>query len=483
MAECLEVLEPYVSPNQSSNTNAASTGSAAAIPLTQLPPIDLPPFDGNLEKWETFRDRFTSLIIDNPSLSNFSRMHYLASSVTDRAFNQIQSLDVTADNFSIAWNLLKSRFENKRRLINAHMSVLLNLPSVPRESLSGLQSLRDAVVARIASLIKLERSPAELWNDILVYIVSQRLDPNTRKAWNFKCGDDSKPQSFDTLCDFIDARLRALEEWQIPALPFESPTRSSRKITAATVSTQPSLRCCLCEANHKLFACPCFLNKTPIQRREWIKGANRCNNCLSARHNSRDCSSKFTCRRCNQKHHTLLHDDPRSVSKIEKATAHNSVVMDEKSIPDEVLSLSASADNCSRSHILLATAWINVASVSGRTISVRALLDQGSEMTFVTERLAQQLRLTRMRMPISISAVGGVNAETVRHAVQIAITPRNKSTQKITTALVLPTLTAYFPRRVPRDSSLNQFRDLSWADPDPNGFASDRCSHRSRSLR
>ncbi|XP_011859633.1 PREDICTED: uncharacterized protein LOC105557098 [Vollenhovia emeryi] len=88
-------------------------------------------------------------------------------------------------------------------------------------------------------------------------------------------------------------------------------------------------------------------------------------------------------------------------------------------------------------------------------------------MTFITERLAQSLRLKRVRMPTSISAVGGVTVGTCRHAAQITISPRSASAPGFsTTALILNSLTAYSPQRVPAESVLGHVSSLSWADRD-----------------
>lgn len=83
MAEHLEELEPPVSPNQSLDQSRVSTITSSAFSLNHLSPIKLPPFDGKYEEWESFRDRFTSLIIDNNDLSDFARMHFLTSCLKD----------------------------------------------------------------------------------------------------------------------------------------------------------------------------------------------------------------------------------------------------------------------------------------------------------------------------------------------------------------------------------------------------------------
>lgn len=53
-----------------------------------------------------------------------------------------------------------------------------------------------------------------------------------------------------------------------------------------------------------------------------------------------------------------------------------------------------SAKTDSSNQIALATACVKIRSNSGRTLIVRALVDQGSELTFLSESVAQILRLT-----------------------------------------------------------------------------------------
>jgi len=103
MNESLESLEsPAVSLNQTSN-ESASVLTRSNFSLSYLPPISLPPFDGSLDQWEHFRDRFTSLIIQNCDLKDFARMHYLLSCLTGSALECVRDLSVTADNFESAW--------------------------------------------------------------------------------------------------------------------------------------------------------------------------------------------------------------------------------------------------------------------------------------------------------------------------------------------------------------------------------------------
>ncbi|KYN50168.1 hypothetical protein ALC62_01023 [Cyphomyrmex costatus] len=181
MAEVLEEVEPPVCPNQSFASVAARSDSSS-LSLQHLPQIPLPPFTGKIEEWETFRDRFHSLIIQNKELSNFSRMHFLASSLTGCAREVISDISITAENFDVAWKALGARYENKRRLIETHVATFYNLPAMSRESASELHALRDKVDKALAALQRLDRSSEDILNDILVYSLSQKLDPATRRA-------------------------------------------------------------------------------------------------------------------------------------------------------------------------------------------------------------------------------------------------------------------------------------------------------------
>ncbi|XP_072764624.1 uncharacterized protein [Anoplolepis gracilipes] len=86
-------------------------------PSVKLPNIDLPKFDGSYERWIPFRDLFESLIDSNAALPNVQKLHYLRSALAGEAAKVINALEITNDNYTLAWNLLKKRYENKRLIV------------------------------------------------------------------------------------------------------------------------------------------------------------------------------------------------------------------------------------------------------------------------------------------------------------------------------------------------------------------------------
>ncbi|XP_024893753.1 uncharacterized protein LOC112468697 [Temnothorax curvispinosus] len=397
-------------------------------------------------------------------------MHYLSSSLKSRALETIANIAITADNFQVAWNTLKARFENKRRLLTNHLSTLLGLSALSLESASDLQTLYDKINIAVSSLRKLNRSPEDLWNDFLVHLLTQKLDAATRKAWNLQTSNVDSPPAFADLKKFVTSRIRALKECSSTSSHKPaSKSANSPHVNVATASVNSPSACPLCKARHYLNLCPEFVAKNPQQRQEIVKRFKRCFNCMSSNHSVRDCKSKYACRFCNQRHHSMLHVDAETSSDSTTITPSASQASQSSTPKVEVLLLFAAAQQSRSSQVFLATAWIRVKVSSDRAATVRALLDQGSQATFISGHLAQSLYATRIRMSISISAVGGTHVGKVRHAASIIIAPRDSDNPSLcTTAYILDSLTAYTPRCDADSSCLAHLSDLAWADTNPS---------------
>jgi len=182
---------------------------------------------------------------------------------------------------------------------------------------------------------------------------------------------------------FLDSRIRALDEYSSNTA-LKGPKSNSSRV--ATASTSSPTNCPMCKARHYLSSCQKFLTQNPTQRCETVKTLKRCFNCLCASHSVQECKSKYSCRMCSKRYHSLLH-----LSSDSEVNAASSSVKESPSQPSsssaEITSLSAvpSVSERSRPSVLLATARDKIAAHSGRTINVRALLDQGSEVTFISE--------------------------------------------------------------------------------------------------
>lgn len=100
--------------------------------------------------------------------------------------------------------------------------------------------------------------------------------------------------------------------------------------------------------------------------------------------------------------------------------------------------LSKSGENATE--ILLATARITVQNHQEKWECFRALLDSGSQMSFVTEEAADRLGLRRKEVSVEVSGVRPTGAGTVRGKIKVKIKPRFPSSFKIKSNLLIPRL-------------------------------------------
>jgi hypothetical protein len=115
------------SSNHSSGSNASTCSNRVQI---KLPAIDLPTYDGNPCKWLHYRDTFEALIVNNKSLLNVQKFHYLTSSLKGEAKTLIVNLQITNHNFAVAWELVTQRYNNIKLIAMKHVKHLVNMPQV-----------------------------------------------------------------------------------------------------------------------------------------------------------------------------------------------------------------------------------------------------------------------------------------------------------------------------------------------------------------
>lgn len=181
-------------------------------------------------------------------------------------------------------------------------------------------------------------------------------------------------------------------------------------------------------------------------------------------HLTKDCKNERRSRQCSQKHHTLLHltsdtNSPCAESLTESETT--------KTVPTtDVTSHIVSKITAPKTAVLLATARVRVYSIHDRVVHARALLDQGSAATLISERLAQLLRLPRNTHSVCVTGVGNLRSH-ARYTAYIKLSPANKLEPMFSAnAIILKSLTSYTPDRIPRADTWPHVADLDLADND-----------------
>lgn len=107
----------------------------------KLPTITLPQFDGDLNDWLTFHDSFSSLIHSSGDIPCIQKFQYLRSALKGDALKLIESLTITAANYSVAWQSLLNRYSNKYLLKKKHLQAITFPPKSLSKSASNSVSL------------------------------------------------------------------------------------------------------------------------------------------------------------------------------------------------------------------------------------------------------------------------------------------------------------------------------------------------------
>lgn len=147
-----------------------------------LPPIRVPTFDASYTGWFQFRDAFKALVHGNPQISDIEKFIHLKNALNKDAYQLLEQMEISADNYHDAWQLLVDRFENKNLMIHNHLKSLFEYPNITKENHSDLRGLFDSFTKHLRAL-KILGECTEHWDRLIIYLMSNKFDASTRKEW------------------------------------------------------------------------------------------------------------------------------------------------------------------------------------------------------------------------------------------------------------------------------------------------------------
>lgn len=305
---------------------------------------------------------------------------------------------------------LRENYELNRDLHSHHLSELLQVDHF-RHDRRDLERLLDWMERNTRGLKMANGYTAD---QVFCMHFEGQMAPSLRTQWKIASSDSTDPPLLSEMMTFLKKQLRASSA-PLLAKKDKEPTAvkknrdhahrvkpSSQSSGRTVLQTHSGDRCPVCHTDHSVFACTTFRQLSPQQRRDWAKTNKVCFNCFSSKHHVEVCPSKYRCRECKSKHHTLLHYT-NSVSETDEATVN----------------LVNTITEVDSTYVVTVTAIVRVTS-GGLVQKARAQLDTGACVTVITRSLASTLK-TR-RIPNSSINVSGLTGDiTTSHQVEVTL--------------------------------------------------------------
>lgn len=438
----------------------------------RLPVLELPRFSGELKEWTRFYNLFESSINKNENLTPVAKFEYLLTRLDLEPLQSISTLEITSENYAVAWDLLCKRYNSDRRHVAHHLNGLLDLPELSTSSVlpKFLAKLNEHTHALTAL-----KQDANSYNLLLTAVLLRKFSNYYLGRFEDSRIDRSKYPTFKEIEDFLNAESAKLDSmrsskvdsqksnfspksqtYSKPAKVFhakvtekvnKSPHSSQTKTKGQTRDRE--MKCPWCSEAHSIFKCD-KIKRMPIEeRRNQIQRRNKCSNCFADSHELDACKSRFRCFKCKEKHHTLLCDENAEKTKAISLAAQSQPI---------------AATNQYHSSIL-GTALVEIADSTGNYQQIRVVIDSGSMASFITEECAKRLQLPVNSEIQKVTGLGDKEVES-KGSTEFWIKPRQKAEPKLRVkAIIIPTITENLPCTPIPDEVKQEWSNLDLADP------------------
>ncbi len=206
-------------------------------------------------------------------------------------------------------------------------------------------------------------------------------------------------------------------------------------------SRQGAPKCLLCSKTHNLEKCPEFKSKTLEQRREFVLSQGLCFGCFKKGHLSSGCQSRMKCEDCSKLHPTLLH----GIKPSKHFPNQDPKPKEEERKPDPAVATANGGENanvsmCGSSNdtgkddvitVMFVPVILRHRDCPNIEVCVYALLDDGSDSTFVKDSVAKDLGVSGTKMSLKLNTMHGQNSAPVHRIDSLVVQKFDRSESPI----------------------------------------------------
>ena len=360
----------------------------------RLPKIELAKFTGHFNKWQSWWLLFEAHVHRNNDVPKVTKFQYLISSLQGTAADIANNYSANDEGYDAAIVALHEFYGNVNKQKSVAVERLIHLKE-PSYSYASVLAFKLAIQGVINDLNYLQinvtgdaepfvkqliimKMPATLKQR--VYTESKNLYPSVGEML-VALATILERNDFTTTNKPKDESTGKQKWWQ----PYQPKSQQGKpntyRQTQSSVEVKgsqgPRYPCIYCGQNDHQSA-DCAIVSTEVDRLTKLKNQGRCVKCCREGHTAKNCTTKLNpCYRCQQNHHTWRHP-------YQTVTASSSQITTN--------SLGSHSANKLNS-VALPTALVTVKR-GKRSQRVRAFFDQGSQRTFISQKLVDQLNIT-----------------------------------------------------------------------------------------
>lgn len=134
------------------------------------------------------------------------KLYHLEKALVVEAKGILGKKIIYEENYKEAWEILSEQFENTRVIVESHLRALLSIPKMTSESYKELRTLLNEVTRNVRSLRYHKQELTGVSEHILVFLITNALEPNTRKIWEAKQKKGQLPK-YEPTVEFLESRL------------------------------------------------------------------------------------------------------------------------------------------------------------------------------------------------------------------------------------------------------------------------------------
>ncbi|KAG1929509.1 hypothetical protein F2P79_022940 [Pimephales promelas] len=426
-----------LAPNEASNDLVKAL--AEAITANRIPVPEPVIFSGDPLKYNDWKLSFQTLI-DRKNLPPQEKLYFLRKYVAGPAKRAIEGHFVagTETAYMAAWNILDDRFGNPFVVGKSYRDKIQSWHKIATKDSKDLQEFVD-FLSSVESAMPYVQGLQALNDCVENQRISAKLPDWLISRWNravTKFQDEHKGfPDFKYFVEFLvkEARIACNPITSLQAIKpaeqerykqtdqdhkFQRNRNSTAKTFITSSNEERTFICVFCKRyGHTLHKCRKIMERPIEERLKFVQSEKLCFGCLKAGHNSRSCSSRSVCEKCEKRHPTSLHED-----RVNKSPEQRSKTSEDQSKVNQ-----RSADRSAESHKVqeskpvtsnrvvqerngthtssIIPVYVSTTAEPRKEILVYALLDTQSDTTFILKDTAETLDIRKEPVKLKISTM------------------------------------------------------------------------------